>query len=174
MPKAKHTRHEPQQAVQEKVPGMVARPACRERGATTLRHPNDSLYVPSEPDPDDQPYLPDLAAPGPEKTEPVEEDMPDWLRDAPTQPGLPGPPEPETFDVEMSDQLVGDAVKELLSFSSEQAIANVVENVYLQTSVYHDVEDEAWVNLSMRGRTVCLQKPKYVRDDTQESHLILR
>ncbi|OLP77393.1 hypothetical protein AK812_SmicGene42546 [Symbiodinium microadriaticum] len=108
---------------------------------------------------------------GPEKTEPVEEDMPDWLRDAPTQPGLPGPPEPETFDVEMSDQLVGDAVKELLSFSSEQAIANVVENVYLQTSVYHDVEDEAWVNLSMRGRTVCLQKPKYVRDDTQVGDL---
>ena len=27
---------------------------------------------------------------------------------------------------------------------SEQTIRNVVENVYLQTSVHHDVEDETW------------------------------
>ena len=27
-------------------------------------------------------------------------------------------------------------------------------------------EDENWVSLKMRGRTVCLQKPKFLRDDT--------
>ena len=99
---------------------------------------------------------------GLEQTHPVEKEMPDWLRDA-LQPVPAGPPEPEAFDVEMFDQLVGDAVKELLSFSSERAIANVVENVNLQASVYHDVEDEAWVNLSMRGKTVFVRERRYHR-----------
>ena len=66
----------------------------------------------------------------------------------------------------MSEQFVEAVEREPLSFSSEQAIASVVESVYLQASVYHDVEDENWVSLKMRGRTVCLQKPKFLRDDT--------
>ena len=66
----------------------------------------------------------------------------------------------------MSEQFVEAVEREPLSFSSEQAIASVVESVYLQASVYHDVEDENWVSLKVRGRTVCLQKPKFLRDDT--------
>ena len=120
---------------------------------------NDDLYQPSEPG-DDQPYLPDL---GQDIQQPqVEGEMPDWLRDVPALPQ----PDPAGVDVEMSEQFVEKVEREPLSFSSEQAIASVVESVFLQTSLYHDVEDESWVNLSMRGRTVCLQKPKFLRDDT--------
>ena len=36
------------------------------------------------------------------------------------------------------------------------------------STVIHSLmsEDENWVSLKMRGRTVCLQKPKFLRDDT--------
>ena len=127
-----------------------------------LELPDDvdvELYQPSEPA-DDQPYLPDFG----QDTQPAEPEgeVPGWLRDAPAE----AKPDPAGVDVEMSDQFVETITREPLSFSSEQAMASVVESVYLQSSVYHAVEDESWVNLSMRGKTVCLQKPKFLRDDT--------
>eukprot|EP00439_Symbiodinium_sp_Y106_P003704 s11140_g1.t1 len=154
-----------------------------------LELPDDvdvELYQPSEPA-DDQPYLPDFG----QDTQPAEPEgeVPGWLRDGPaeakpdpadTQPAEPegevpgwlrdGPaeakPDPAGVDVEMSDQFVETITREPLSFSSEQAIASVVESVYLVSS--HIVRQLLLrtQNLSMRGKTVCLQKPKFLRDDT--------
>ncbi|CAE7605206.1 unnamed protein product [Symbiodinium natans] len=93
------------------------------------------------------------------------EALPAWL------PESPGPSEdprsdPGVEDVEMMDRFVETPEPQKLSFASEDAITSVVASVFFRTSVYNAVEDESWIDLEIRGRKVCLQRPKFVKDDT--------
>ena len=54
---------------------------------------------------------------------------------------------------------------ELLEALSCDIVEEFVESVQFRTSVFQSVEETGWVELRMKGRTIHLQRPSFVKDD---------
>ena len=116
-------------------------------------------------DPDDEPY--GLVGHGRDVVEhgrSVERGRSDGSLEAPP------PFEPSgvsAADVEMTECFVADPVPEILSCASEYMIQSVVDALTYKASVFTAIEDgKSWVDLRMNNKLIQLQRPKFVRDDT--------